>query len=942
MAEYVAYANYVIFFQDQTDYDFAIAAAGGNSIELNPFDAATLFDIPWPLPTGDMAAIPKGMYGFGPYGIPGHPGPGVEVSHPNPSGVFLTSNVDSVLVPGQVGNPAWPVGPDMRLTWVGNILKAGGAVEDSDDPTPIPPRRWIGGLELLPMGEGGQNAAGNSACRDASRTMDGFGFPIRGANSVGTTWQRRNDELITGFTTRSSWERLYVRIRSLPSAEFKIWRCGGSITALAGCAIAINPTGTISIKNGNINSSETTLGTSPDALDLDTWYLLDVLLSYPSIAAESGTFRLYLNHELLFSFTVGTGLGIDVVQFHADSFIGNIGGGSDATVEIDLDDWICADIPNKLGVESLDSVDWYCGSHVRRHFIVSGTSVGWTGSIQSLNQGTNPLQQLNSQLVSTTSGALIDAITDASDDVDAIGIPLGPVAAIVSLWSTVALSTDGQLGYSIAGGAPVMATINQTAAGVWNQVLYRPSGLILPESIVPFNVRFTKSVDANSTAISYMQAVVEYIGAWGLEDFPDTIDLPRSFIHNCNYPNTIWALPSGVPESPVYAVGGTYTGNGTTQSINLPAPCHFLWIRALTGGVRGVKWFGTSISGHFGTTERVVPNYPIRVYVDSTGQAKFTVAGTNVEVNASGVTFQYIAFCDPGARFNLCGAFQHSPVNGTNLLADGDFFPYAGFAQKEVLSNTSNVEGLSFKGPGSVGDAGTQLNGTNLASWGSFAQGILNSLSSIHMSGHGQTAYSLWRTSDINCSDIVMCQILTYTGDGTASRNIPLTPTTGRFPLFALVIPANTAAHMRDPSHTGTNSANVGTLGNSTTAITGGAIDQITVGITLNANGVVYNVFVIPGDTAGWNNGTFFPPDCESAGTQWELPPNDPAEIAVIGEGGLVLNGQVPLTLLRDISGIYTLVPGKTDDTLYDRQTGQSNVDVKIPDPFVKTGFIGG
>lgn len=44
--------------------------------------------------------------------------------------------------------------------------------------------------------------------------------------------------------------------------------------------------------------------------------------------------------------------------------------------------------------------------------------------------------------------------------------------------------------------------------------------------------------------------------------------------------------------------------------------------------------------------------------------------------------------------------------------------------------------------------------------------------------------------------------------------------------------------------------------------------------------------------------------------------------------------------LFADASGIYTLVPGKTTDTLYDR-TG-TTTEVKIPNPFAKTGFIGG
>jgi len=50
--------------------------------------------------------------------------------------------------------------------------------------------------------------------------------------------------------------------------------------------------------------------------------------------------------------------------------------------------------------------------------------------------------------------------------------------------------------------------------------------------------------------------------------------------------------------------------------------------------------------------------------------------------------------------------------------------------------------------------------------------------------------------------------------------------------------------------------------------------------------------------------------------------------------------------LLVDGSGIYTIVPGKTNDTYYDRTepvpSPVPTIDLKIPDPFAKTGFFNG
>ena len=43
--------------------------------------------------------------------------------------------------------------------------------------------------------------------------------------------------------------------------------------------------------------------------------------------------------------------------------------------------------------------------------------------------------------------------------------------------------------------------------------------------------------------------------------------------------------------------------------------------------------------------------------------------------------------------------------------------------------------------------------------------------------------------------------------------------------------------------------------------------------------------------------------------------------------------------LAADASGVYVLTPNKGDDTIYDRESS-STVDVQIPNPFIKTGFI--
>lgn len=67
---------------------------------------------------------------------------------------------------------------------------------------------------------------------------------------------------------------------------------------------------------------------------------------------------------------------------------------------------------------------------------------------------------------------------------------------------------------------------------------------------------------------------------------------------------------------------------------------------------------------------------------------------------------------------------------------------------------------------------------------------------------------------------------------------------------------------------------------------------------------------------------------------------------AIIGLlDGVEFDGSVLLGILQAIyadgSGIYTLVPNKTNDTLYDRSVTPSvTIDVKIPNPIVKIGLL--
>lgn len=77
------------------------------------------------------------------------------------------------------------------------------------------------------------------------------------------------------------------------------------------------------------------------------------------------------------------------------------------------------------------------------------------------------------------------------------------------------------------------------------------------------------------------------------------------------------------------------------------------------------------------------------------------------------------------------------------------------------------------------------------------------------------------------------------------------------------------------------------------------------------------------------------------------VPLNVQLQIMAVQTSGVNFTGSVLLTQINtqlvDGSGIYKLVPGKTNDTYYDRSVAPvGTLDLKIPDPFIRTGFFKG
>jgi hypothetical protein len=200
-------------------------------------------------------------------------------------------------------------------------------------------------------------------------------------------------------------------------------------------------------------------------------------------------------------------------------------------------------------------------------------------------------------------------------------------------------------------------------------------------------------------------------------------------------------------------------------------------------------------------------------------------------------------------------------------------------------SGNDSVVGMLYKGLGHAADNISPLSGAEIAGL-RMALGTLTSKSALMLPNIQQISYMAFRRADGNndAGQPAVLQLASYVGDGSASRTINFAPVSGKRPLFALVVGHTGTSVMRDPSHTGVTSTTLPNTANASTGITGGAVDSLSVGSALNANGVTYDVFVIPGDSVAGNggfsiNGEFQPvaPDSPAAGNSlWDATPADP------------------------------------------------------------------
>lgn len=813
---------------------------------------------------------------------------------------------------------SWLFGTTTRYYWRGIFAYVPLTTESpiqGESQVAMARRRWIDGFEMADMGDGGSGNGATEVSRGASRHVNGFGLKM--SQWVTTYRDHVPNETIGGANPRPLWERFYVRVRRLGATSCRLHMVTGASAPASGVRLSIIASGQILIENVDGGGTTYPIATV-DGFTLDEWTRIDLVYRFHDAAGDGPYYSLYRNGALLFESSTAWGsIGLGQSQLINYSRIGNNPTASHG-FEVDVDDWIGADWPLVgSGAGIYPGLDWNNGSRVVAVQVdhASATNGTWAGvNFNSLKARPVSSVVLPLTFTSSTSGDRLSYVTDADRSIDRVKNAIGIAALRVAKAGLRAGVADGQLGYKFAGEAEVLEAIVEQAVWAWDGVGYFPSGLVEPKTeLADLEIVHVKAASVDLATLTSLQATAELLGQFYDEDKNPEADAgdetlapePRmALIHNAPYPRTPWA--QGGPPPPFCAVeivGGTYVGNGTVIEIPIAVPVHFLFIRNVTSGTQPPQmWWSTMNAGHSAGDQGyqitcpvevlVDPNFPEPVAEDDQSMRVLVrITGTSINYNQAGQTYQYIAFCDPGMRFNLSDAVFAFRFNDY-VQAMG----YDGWTPEFLMlhgedATASSTNGLFFKGLGhdvqklSPADAAETATGLSMAENELIIRsGLVTALANVH-----SASYMAWRRHDGN-NDPGEAKVLwlsTYTGDGSASRTINFSPASGVRPLFAIVVPHNGFAYFRDPSDTGTNSRRIDLGTVVANGITAGGIDSISVGSSLNSNGIVYDVFVLPGSATagnnGWSiNGDFYPvePDSPIGGedTPWGEEPDEPSE----------------------------------------------------------------
>ncbi len=842
--------SYVVAFYDLAQYRDAcgrFGTIGGPTSNLPPQEISDYYT--FPITTGGTNAVGAVSAVFVPDLT------GIQATIPG-----FTNNTTIGTIPANftlVYTPPYQIlalsgAASATLQWAGMFLYLGPPVGVST--SNLATYRWMDGFELPLTGEGqvNQNPSSGRRTRSASRTPEGMGFSAYSDGSAVTSAVRHNLPASQQF----SWERFYFRIKKMPTANERIWQCVCTSTANS-VSIRVTPNGAIQLQknDGFGDAGNGTIGVPVGSIPLNTWIRCDVFVTpFTSLVSNTcnvtvaatftGPMGSFSTSGVCDTFSPG-----GQFQFHQFSALGNYSSSASTGLQCDFDDWTNRTYDASGGTAGF-GLDFQHGSHIQP-LVLSGFGTGhsgnWSGDFRVLDgipQNGTFGGGVSTAVVSTaTPSAAMVANVEWLASAQVFGLMVNAYI------SAAGGATTGSLGYSINGAAPILVSSDIT--GSWAvPTIFNANSLgdgKTPTTISAITLNYTAGALSGTQNVMALVGCVDMAVNIGPEDDPTLPQPARYGPHNrgTDDPNQWSLLPQDVTVKPMT---GTYTGNGTGQDISIPASACWLWIRNVTTGEVHISWNAGQIAGQLVNGTSTNKNLVSRVkqVAGHPDQFFFRVSGAE-KTNTVGQTYRWTAFHDPAMRYCQTHAFANdrAAVTEARVTPDPTFLTQAAFFMcNAVLSSGTNF----YKGAGHGTDTGTPFtSAVTSGSVATLATGSITTAANINPT-IGETAASLWRTTDAR-GNLAPIAITSYTGDGAGSKNVALA-LSGYSPLFTLVVPhSGSISCVRDASHTGANSSLANGSGIAT-GITAVAANQITVGVTLNTNAVVYDVFVI-GDPAG-------------------------------------------------------------------------------------------
>ena len=784
-------------------------------------------------------------------------------------------------------------GTTTTFIWVGKFAYAPSDVGEIDgapvEVVAIAKRKWLAGWESLNHSAGMADSTSvggpsSGGMVEASRHTDGMGWYA--GEGIGN---RALPSETGAAASNKTWERFYFKMLTAPqAASERMWL--GSGGALSAGSLNMTIDRRIAVHNIDGAGTEVVIATSSQQFELGRWYRIDLLTEFKN---PGGNIRVYINRKLEITAVAPAGIGMGSAMNHTTSGIG--GGAIHAAADqfqCYYDDWMGAEWPTEDSLGRFVGLDWLNGSRiVALPFTGFGTGNNWLGDYRYANHYRVPATIPGSTgLTSSVSGDALRLVADERVIKNTAGA-LGAVQFMVAVYGAQSVAGQGTLGWKYDGVidlASQVTSVGGSAEGgggnAWFRRWFQPSGLTEPiANLAPFELHKVKALNAN--AATYLAAVVmmELIGVFGDEDVPEdaaesdrpTAIPPRRGIHNAPYPNTPWARSTIPPISPVIIHSGTYVGNGTVTELVFRCPVGWIWVRPVGPALAaiGSNWWSSMVQGHilggngasgaFPNGVMIDPSFvPVDAEDEQEQRTVFRISGADLSTNQNAVTYQYVAFMDPGSRYHLNGAYSNRnnafPAPGKLMnLIHPTFLAEWGFFQHEATGSGGATFTRIGKGPGHAADTAQNMQVAEDPIGATFGAGTLRSRALVQgVSNEVSWPYSLWRdddqSSDPNKHNVV--KVGTYVGDGSATRSVAFA-TSGKRPLFAIVMRANGISYYRDPGHLTTTSHNMSGNTPVTDAITGGGIDTIIVSTALNANGVTYNYFILIGSATAGNGG---------------------------------------------------------------------------------------